>query len=105
MSVSDANSLAVNMLRKIELEKISNSDVSICRDDEIFLVMFIRAVMSHEKNVILKLPSNILGNLFSIKTLIQQMIKIDANKKIIILDLVSNENYYEGSECSIEKLS
>jgi len=105
MSLSKANSLAVDMLRKVDLEEISHKYVSSCSDEEIFLVMFLRAVMSQEKNVILKLPSRILGNLFHVKKLIQKMISTDSSKKIIILDLVSNENYYKGSECSIEKLN
>ena len=105
LSVFKANNLALNILRKIGLEEIGYEYVGNCSDEEIFLVMYIRAVMSQEKNVILKLPSRILGNLFSIKKLIQNMIDLGFNKKIIILDLVSNENYYEGCECNIEKLN
>jgi len=105
MSLSEANNLALHMLRKIDLEKIANRHVNSCSEEDIFLVMYLRAVMSQEKNVILKLPSEILGNLFRIKKLIQNMIDIGINKKIIILDLVSNENYYEGCECNIERLN
>ena len=105
LSVSKANNLALQILRKIDLKEIGHKYIGNCSDEEIFLVMYIRAVMSQEKNVILKLPSRILGNLFRIKKLIQNMIDIGINKKIIILDLVSNENYYEGLECSIEKLN
>jgi len=105
MSIYEANILAVDMLRRVDLEEISHKYINSCSDEEIFLVIFLRAVMSQEKNVILKLPSRILGNLFHVKKLIEKMISIDNSKKIIILDLVSNENYYEGSKCSIEKLS
>jgi ABC-type cobalamin/Fe3+-siderophores transport system ATPase subunit len=103
--VSEANRFALNILKKIDLEEIAYKYVSNCTDKEIFLVMFIRAVMSQEKNVILESPSKILGNLFSIKKLIENMIELDSSKKIIILDLVSNENYYKGAKCRIEKLN
>jgi len=105
MSVLDANNLAIKMLEIVNQKEIAYKYVSSCSQEEIFLVMFLRAIMTQEKNVILKLPSAILGSLFHIKKLIEYMIKIDVEKKIIILDLVSNETYYKGCECNIEKLN
>ena len=105
MSIVNASSLAVEMLSSIELEEIANRYVNSCSKEEIFLVMFLRAMMSQEKKIIISLPSNILGNLLGIKKLVQNMIKVNSSKKIIILDLINDELYYKGCECNIEKLN
>ena len=105
MSIANATSLAVEILREINLAKLSDRYVSTCSVEEIFLVMFLRAMMCQEKNVILKLPSAILGNLFNIKQLVQNINRVNKSKKIIILDLMSDELSYKGCECNIEKLN
>ena len=66
-------------------------------------MMFIRAMMSQENSVIIKLPSNILGNLANIKKIIRDVVSINKSKEIFILDYENYKRYYEGCECNIAK--
>lgn len=103
MLVLDAENLASAILRMLNLESITFQRVDNCSQEEIFLVMFIRAMMSQENSVIIKLPSNILGNLANIKKIIRDVVSINKSKEIFILDYESYKRYYEGCECNIAK--
>lgn len=103
MLVLDAENLASAILRMLDLESITYRRVDNCSQEEIFLVMFIRAMMSQENSVIIKLPSNILGNLANIKKIIRDVVSINKSKEIFILDYENYKRYYEGCECNIAK--
>lgn len=103
MLVLDAENLASAILRMLDLESITFQRVDNCSQEEIFLVMFIRAMMSQENSVIIKLPSNILGNLANIKKIIRDVVSINKSKEIFILDYENYKRYYEGCECNIAK--
>lgn len=103
MSISDAEHLACKTLGVLALESVIYQRIDSCSKEEIFLVMFIRAMMSQEKSVIIELPSNILGNLSNVQNILKDIIKINKSKEIFILDLQSYKIYYEGCECNIVK--
>ncbi len=103
MSISEANTLAVEMLSMIGLQKIAYKRVENCSKDELLLVMFIRALMTKEKSVILKLPSEIIGGLFHIENILKDMRKVNTSKEIFVCDLVSSKAYYKECECHIEE--
>ena len=105
ISVVDANGLALDVLRDLDMENIADEYVNNCSQEEMFLVMFLRAVMTQESKVVVKLPSNLLGSLSNMRELSERMLQKVYDKKIIILDLESNETYYEGCQCNIEKLN
>jgi len=103
MSTVDAESLAVEILSVLGLKKISRKRVASCTKEEQFLVMCIRAMMTQEKSVMIKLPGEILGSLLHIQKLIQSMKKLNNGKEIFILDSLNHKKHYEGCECNIEK--
>jgi len=103
MRVLDAEALAEKLLGVVGLASIAKERVESCSREEIFLVMFIRALMSQEKNVIIELPTTALGTLQNICEIIEKMLDVNHEKKIIILDIQSNKIHYEGCRCHIIK--
>ena len=102
LSVRDAEDLALEMLQVLELEHIARYRAHKCSHEERLLVMMMRAMMCQEKSIIIKLPSEILGNLLTIQKTVERVTEISKSKNIVILDLVTNKIYYEGSACHIE---
>lgn len=92
---------ASDYLKKIELDMIGLKRVSECSNLEIFYVMFIRALMSKEMNVIIALPFSITDSLRDMKSIIDNLSKLESEKNILILDLKSNEMHYKESLCNI----
>ena len=103
MSTKKAERLALDMLTLLGLQKIAHQRAYSCSKKEIFLVMFIRAMMMKENTLIIKSPNDILGNSQHIKEVVIEMIKIDIVKDICIVDLQRNENYYKGCACSTKE--
>ncbi len=103
MSIREASALANKSLGLVGLEGIANQRVDSCSKEELFLVMFIRALMTHSKNVIIESPSNILGDLSNIEKVARDMKKVNLSKKILILDFESYKKYYEGCGCNMIK--
>lgn len=102
MPIEDANALAIEMMSSVGLENIVYKRVNSCSKEEMFLVMFIRAIMSKDERVIVKSPNKLLDNLLNIKELLTTMRELNSSKKVIIVDLVNNKNYYEGTLCNTE---
>lgn len=103
MSVVDAENMAIEILGILGVEEVSRKRVVSCTKEEIFIVMYGRAMMTKEKSAMIKLPGEMLGSLLNIQTLINSMNKVENSKEIFILDLLSHKKYYEGCVCSIEK--
>lgn len=92
--IKDAEDEAYRMLEKIELGKIMLNRVSQCSSLEIFFVMFIRALMTQEKSIMIVPLFLLSSNLEDIKTVLEKISILNSDKNIYILDLISNENYY-----------
>ncbi len=100
-SIRDAEDEAFEMLKKIELGEIALKRVSQCNSLEIFFVMFIRALMTKRKSVII-VPLFLLTNSFEdMGDILKKIVILNSDKNIYILDLISNENYY--SDFTLER--
>jgi len=98
-----AQKIAKEMLEKIHQEHISLYRVSACTPVEIFYIQFIRALMMKEKKIIIVTPFSLIENLRDINVIIKNITILGSEKEILLLDMLSNENHYEGSQCSIVK--
>lgn len=67
MSTSKAEALAAGLLEAIDLDYIGQNRVTSCSNTEIFYVMFMRSLMSDEKNIIIVTPYSILYDLRDFK--------------------------------------
>ena len=105
MSTQKAEDLALEMLMHLGIQEIAHRRLENCSKKELFLVMLLRAVMMKEDSIILKLPQEILGNIYDIREVSTEMNKIDTDKKIYIVDFLRNKNDYKGCACSTEKYS
>jgi ABC-type nitrate/sulfonate/bicarbonate transport system ATPase subunit len=101
MSVKESAKLALEHLSLIGYEDLADKRVNNCSDLDIFYVKFIRALVSDEKNIIIPTPFRILQNTENIDKIINNLLKYDTDKRIEILDLVSNEHRYEGCSCNM----
>jgi len=98
-----AESLALEYLQRIGLTKIATLRVSSCSINELFDVMFIRAMMTKEHSIVIVSPLVIVKNPREIKTLFEHIDKLKGEKKVLILDTIANKNLYEGLVCNITR--
>lgn len=103
MSTFLAQKEAGEYLKKIGLDNIGLNRASECSNLEIFYVMFIRALMSKEPKIIIASPFSITDDSKEMKSIIENMQSLGGEKNILILDLNSNQTYYEESLCNIIK--
>ena len=103
MPTKKAQALATEYLQKINLSHIGDYRVNQCSSLEVFYVMFIRALMTKEKNIIVKTPYAIIESLRDIKSVFNNIEKLNDEKKIFILDTQNNQTHYEGCLCNIVK--
>ena len=103
LSTSKAQKIAREMLTKIGQDHISLYRVSACTPIEIFYTQFIRALMMKEKTIIIVTPFTLIENLRDINAIIDSIKTLGGEKDILLLDMLSNENHYEGSPCNIVK--
>lgn len=103
LSINKAENLALEMLKKIGLEDIALKRENSCSRVEILYVMLIRALMTQEKSVIIKLPSSILDDLQEINKVVDNISLLKASKNIFFVDLKINKIHYEGCQCNIIK--
>ncbi len=94
---------AFEYLKKIDLQNISLYRLTQCSSLDIFYVCLIRALMTKEMNVIIVMPFNLVDNLKDIKKVFKTIDKLEVEKNILILDLISNETHYKGCSCNIIK--
>ncbi len=103
MSTKNAQEIAEKSLQAIELSNIALFRIQECSDLEIFYVMFIRALMSREKNIIISSPYLIIKELIDINKLVEKIDILNKDKEIIILDTQSNSMHYKGCLCNTIK--
>ena len=103
VSVKDASKEALLMLERLSLENIAQKRVTYCSKIDIFYVMFIRALMSDAKNIVIVTPFSLVKNLENITQIIENILLLNDDKNIIILDNISNETHYKGYPCHIIK--
>ena len=103
LATSKAQKIAREMLTKIGQEHISLYRVSSCTPIEIFYTQFIRALMMKEKQIIIVTPFSLIDNLRDINVIIDNIKILCSEKDVLLLDMLSNENHYKGSICSIIK--
>jgi len=101
MSIKKAETLALDKLQVLNLQSIAMQRLNNCTAEEIFYVMYIRALMMPQNDLVIKVPYAITESLKDIQSIIKTMLKLQSDKNIIILDLLGNEVYYEGSLCNI----
>ena len=103
MPTKKAQAIAWEYLKRLGLSHIGNYRINQCSAIEIFYVMFIRALMTKEKTIIIKTPYAILESLREIKFIFNNIEMINDNKNILILDTLNNQIHYEGCSCNIVK--
>jgi len=101
MSIKDAHILANEFLDKIGLSYIGRFRINQCELSEIFFVLLIRALMTKERLVIIKLPYRLLYTLADIKNICQKIEILNNNKDILILDTFNNKINYKETICNI----
>ena len=100
LSTKKAQELTSNYLQKINLDEIGKNRVVQCNEVEIFYVMFVRALMTKEKNIIIVLPFSIVKSITDIKNILENLLTLTSNEKnVLILDTISNELHYKGTIC------
>jgi len=104
MSVKDAQAIANEYLQMIELSHIGLFRKSQCTSLELFYTMFIRALMTNKRTIIIRSPLSLIKNLRDVEIILQNMILLNLeNKNILILDTITNETRYKGCSCRIIK--
>ncbi len=104
LSRKKSEKIADEYLEKINLAHIGLLRLSQCSSIEIFYTMFIRALMTKERKIIIVTPLSLIKNLRDIKELVQNINILNIHKKdILILDTITNENQYKGCRCHIIK--
>jgi ABC-type lipoprotein export system ATPase subunit len=99
LNTKDAQEIADEYLSKIDLSNIALNRIEQCTQLETFYVMFIRALMSKRKNIIIIKPFSLINNLINIHTISDVINKINNEKNIFSFDSVSNEMHYKGYPC------
>lgn len=104
ISVEKSEMIADEYLKKIELSLIGLLRKSQCSSLEIFYTMFIRALMTDKRTIIIQSPLSLIKNLRDVEIVIQNIILLNSeNKNILILDTITNETRYKGCSCRIIK--
>jgi len=103
LSVKQAHKDALNLLDKLSLASIADKRINECCDEDVFYVMFMRAMMSSEKDIVIEVPFSLVKNLENIGKLIENILFLNDDKNIIILDNITNESKYKGYPCHIIK--
>lgn len=103
LSIADAENLALEKLKTVGLGDIARKRENSCSSVEILYVMIIRALMTQEKSVIIKLSSAMLDNLQDIKKVVDNISLLKDSKKVFFVDLTINKTHYEGCQCNIEE--
>lgn len=103
LSIKKAETLALEMLEKINLISIAQSRSSQLTQQEIFYVIFIRAMMTKESKIYITTPFSLINNLRDITILINDIMILDSKKEIFILDIIINEIHYKETTCNIIK--
>jgi len=101
MKALKAESLAMDALSLLSLEYIGLKRLNECTIMDIFYVMVIRASMSDDEKIFIKMPSSLLGNLKKIHLALEKLSLLQLDKDIYILDTQDNKNFYKGSLCNI----
>ena len=104
MATSQAQALAKEYLQKLKLTHIGTYRVNQCSSLELFYVMFIRALMSQKKEILIVTPPLLIKKIEKMDAIIQILEMLnDTNKQIVIVDTIANEIYYKGCRCNTIK--
>lgn len=103
LSIEKAENIAKESLEKIGLSHIGLNRLNQCSSLEVFYVMFIRALMSRDMNVIITTPFSLISNLRDIQPILDNIEILNTHKNIFIFDNITNKSHYEGSSCPIVK--
>ena len=101
MPIVDAQKLALEYLKRVNLEYIAQKRVNECTVIEIFYVMFIRALMSSERRVMIEVTHSVVDSLSNIEKLLESIALLNRDKDVSILDLQERKNYYKDGRCNI----
>jgi len=103
LQIKEAEDIATKYLNKINLSKIGLLRLSQCKPIEIFYVMYIRALMMPEKNLVIVSPFNIIRNVKNMQDVIENLAILNDDKNILIIDTITNESRYKGVRCNMIK--
>lgn len=103
LSIKKAQSIATESLEKIGISHIALKRLNQCSSIEIFYVMFIRAMMSKNINIVILTPFLLISNLADIQSIINNIEILNSDKNIFILDNSTNKIHYKGISCLIVK--
>ena len=106
MPTKKAQELAKEQLLKLNLSHIENYRVAQCSSLEIFYSMLIRAIMTKDGHILIKMPYTLIDNLENIDELIENIQLLEfQNKKIFILDTVNHQSRYSNMTLSLTNSS
>lgn len=98
-----AQKIGSDLLSTVGLSEIELYRVNQCSIDEIFYIMFMRALMSNETDIFIEVKHSIVESFNDIESIMKNMNLLKGNKNVFILDLLENEADYKGSICNIIK--
>ncbi len=99
MPTNMAEQITKTYLEKINLSSITYKRPIKCTNIEVLYSMLLRAIMCKNDTIIISNPIHLLNNLKDIKDIIIDIKSVIDDKKIMILDILSNEVHYEGCPC------
>ena len=103
MPTVKAQELALTILETLDIAHVARQRITNCNSVEIFYILIVRAFMMTAKTIIIQAPYSIVNNLGDIKTILSKIREIIDDKKILIIDIITNESHYEGCSCNIVK--
>jgi len=87
----------VELLDRLKLAYIGNLRVAQCKAEELFYVMFIRAMMTKKNSIVIDMPYAIIYNLQDIEQIIYNIELLNSKKKnIFIFDTLNHKTRYKN---------
>ncbi len=104
LCIKKAEALSLEYLQRINFSHIGFLRPIQCNEIEKFYALFIRALMTKERDVIILSPLSLLNTTDEVESIFNDLIQLNQeNKNILILDILTNEVHYEGCICHIIK--
>jgi len=97
MPTYQAQREGLELLSKLKLAHIGVKRVAQCSNEELFYVMFIRAMMSKKDDIIIDMPYSIIHNLADVIKLISNIELLNNQQKnLFILDSLNHKIRYNS---------
>ncbi len=103
LSRKKANKEVYHALNSLELEHIAQLRYEACSDKEMFFVQLIRASIQKDAKIIIEQPFMLLSEEMNLDFILESLdaLRIEYGR-VLIIDLIHQENYYREGRCHIE---